>query len=331
MVDKTAERVVSDEDFASIKTSANTASPPASFYQLNLACQEAATTAISRGERLLEIEFPPLPSEVLEMDDVSAYDVAKANLRLAVDFAKIFAQRGEKVSILLPDEAERNIAVENFGTDTPYPGIGIESLRRSDPDDDRVFKPEQIFLSLLGGKKGDVTPIEGTDLYIILVASAQELPDVEELHLCNPDVPIVMFNLKLDTLRGDLGVPAFPPKDLQDRFLSRVRPVYYLRTRQYSRSKATPPFVVNYQGCLFRKYPGQYQTLLDIGDGNFRRILSSDLRPGLGEFKAQLVKALQDKGVVEKEGDTLTFLRTGYKTSTWWEEEREAASDIFRR
>ena len=67
------------------------------------------------------------------------------------------------------------------------------------------------------------------------------------------------------------------------------------------------------------------------GDGNFRRILSSDLRPGLGEFKAQLVKALQDKGVVEKEGDTLTFLRTGYKTSTWWEEEREAASDIFRR
>ena len=177
-------------------------------------------------------------------------------------------------------------------------------LARSDPDDDRVFKPEQIFLSLLGGKKGDVTPIEGTDLYIILVASAQELPDVEELHLCNPDVPIVMFNLKvrrraygsvhvkhrgelwpvlyvpadtspssqLDTLRGDLGVPAFPPKDLQDRFLSRVRPVYYLRTRQYSRSKATPPFVVNYQGCLFRQYPGQYQTLLDIGEFSCDRL-----------------------------------------------------------
>ena len=64
----------------------------------------------------------------------------------------------------------------------------------------------------------------------------------------NPDVPIVFFNLKLDTLRGDLGVPAFPSKDLHDRFLSRVRPIYYLKTRQYSRSKLEPPFVVNYQG-----------------------------------------------------------------------------------
>ena len=71
------------------------------------------------------------------MDDVSAYDVAKANLRLAVDFAKIFAQRGEKVTIMLPDEAERDIAVDNFGTENPYPGINVESLRRSDPDDER--------------------------------------------------------------------------------------------------------------------------------------------------------------------------------------------------
>jgi hypothetical protein len=33
---------------------------------------------------------------------------------------------------------------------------------------------------------------------------------------------------------------------------------------------------------------------------------------------------------VEREGDTLKFLRTGYKTQTWWEEERENASDVFR-
>ena len=111
-----------------------------------------------------------------------------------------------------------------------------------------IFKPEQILIGLFGGTPGQVKEVKGTDLYIICVASAQELPDVEALHLMNPDVPIVFFNLKLDTLRGDLGVPAFPSKDLHDRFLSRVRPIYYLKTRQYSRSKLEPPFVVNYQG-----------------------------------------------------------------------------------
>ena len=54
--EKTRERTVSDEVFAETRVTANTAPPPASFYQLNLAMQEAATTAISRGERLLEVE-----------------------------------------------------------------------------------------------------------------------------------------------------------------------------------------------------------------------------------------------------------------------------------
>jgi hypothetical protein len=31
--------------------------------------------------------------------------------------------------------------------------------------------------------------------------------------------------------------------------------------------------MVNFQGCLFRSYPGKYQTLLDTGDGRaYRRI-----------------------------------------------------------
>ena len=55
-----------------------------------------------------------------------------------------------------------------------------------------------------------------------------------------------------------------------------LQPVYYLRTRQYSRSIATAPYMVNFQGCLFRSYPGKYQTLLDTGDGRaYRRIRKS--------------------------------------------------------
>ena len=267
------------------------------------------------------------------MDDVSAYEVAEANVKHAIDFAKSFVQKEgfNKVSILLPDEAEARIQTDYLGSDTPYPGVLISSLRKSEEGDDRMFKPEQMFLSLFGnGSGGQVKPVPDTDLYVIIVASAQELPDVEELLELDPGKPVVFFNLKLDVLRGDLGAPAFPSKDFQDRFLSQVKPVYYLRTRQYSRSTPNPPFMVNYQGCLFRSYPGQYQTLLDTGNGRYRRVKGNDIRPALGEFKEELTDALRTEGVIEEEGNVLNFLRTGYKTTTWWEEPRENASDDWR-
>jgi len=331
-----------DSDPNDIKKASDREAPPSSFFQLQINCARSAELAIRNGHKLIEVEFPPLPAQVLEMDDVSAYQVAAANIDLAIDFAKSFAAKKsdtensdvklpKRTAILLPDEAEANIAIENLGGPNPYPGITVSSLIRSDKNDKRIIKPEQLVLNLFGRKNlGAVKPIKDVDMYIIVVASAQELPDVEELHQLEPDKIICFYNLKLDILRGDLGAPAFPPKDFQDRFLSKVKPVYYLRTRQYSRSVANPPFVVNFQGCLFRSYPGQFQTLLDTGNGKYRRVVGSDTRPGLGEFKQQLTNALTGDGVIKEEGNFLNFLRTGYKTSTWWEEEREDADDGWR-
>ena len=329
-----------------IKEAADAAAPPASFFDLQQASVKAAQMAMDDGFRLLEVEFPPLPANVLEMDDVSAYDVAKANVNLALDFAKAFATTGSKnnVAILLPDESECQIMREDLKMDTnPFPGVTLTSLRRSEEGDDRVFKPENVLIGLLGrGSGGTVKPIEDTSMYIIIGASAQELPDVEELYEQIKDQKdeetgkspvIVFYNLKLDILRGDLGAPAFPSKEFQDRFLSRVKPVYYLRTRQYSRSISQPPFIMNFQGCIFRSYPGHYQTLLDTGTGRYRKVVGNDLRPALGEFKEQLTDALREEGAIakkEEEGALFGFLRTGYKTTTWWEEERENASMDWR-
>jgi len=322
------------DDPVALKTYANREKPPASFYELQINCARAAKLAMADGHLLLEIEFPPLAAKVLEMDDVSAYDVAAANLELAIDFSKNLVQDGggrNKVAILFPDEAELDIAAEKIGTRRPHPNIEISSLRKSKEGDDRLFKPEQVFLSLFGGGSGGtVQKMDDVDVYVCLVASAQELPDIEELHMLDPTKTIFFYNLKLDVLRGDLGAPAFPGKDFQDRFLSKVKPVYYLRTRQYTRNTPNPPFMVNYQGCLFRSYPGQFQTLLDTGMGSYRRVLGNDIRPALGEFKEQLTQALREEGVIAEEGNALKFLRTGYKTKTWWEEERENASDAWR-
>jgi len=326
-----------------VKSAADATPPPSSFYELQRASVRAAQSAIDDGYNLLEIEFPPLPANVLEMDDVSAYDVARANVNLALDFAKSFSTGSSSgkngVAVMLPDESELNIILSDLELEArPYPGVELTCLRKGDEGDDRIFKPENLFIGLMGrGSGGTVKPSENTNMYIIVVASAQELPDVEELYEQikddkdeNGKSPVIVFyNLKLDVLRGDLGAPAFPGKDFQDRFLSRVKPVYYLRTRQYSRSVSQAPFIVNFQGCIFRSYPGHFQTLLDTGTGRYRKVVGCDVRPGLGEFKEQLTDELRKEGVIakkEEEGALFGFLRTGYKTTTWWEEEREDAS-----
>lgn len=172
---------------------------------------------------------------------------------------------------------------------------------------------------LTTGVEKDVAVREDDDVFIILGASCQELPDVEKFVEKAGKRPVIFFNLKLDTARGDLGLPAFPPKDLHYRFLSqcvpphhtsrqnkitiyplflyllanweikhrtcnlscnsycpqptahpfvsslhfhgfhRIIPIYYLRTRSYSRSVPQPPYVVNYSGALYRVFPGDYQ------------------------------------------------------------------------
>ena len=214
-----------------LKAAADAAPPPASFFDLQAAAGRAARQAIADGHRLLEVEFPPLPANVLEMDDVSAYDVARANVKLALEFARSFASRG--VAVMVPDESELDIMRDDLKDDRPSPGVVLTSLRRGEEGDDRTFKPEDVFLGLLGrGSGGTVRPLADTGMYVVLVASAQELPDVEELYDQIKDAQddegnapvVVFFNLKLDVLRGDLGAPAFPGKDFQVSF-KRVRRV----------------------------------------------------------------------------------------------------------
>ena len=291
------------------------APPPSTFYQAITQAQGAVDAALADGHKLLEVEFPPLPTADLESAAVGAYDVSDANVRLAVDFAKKYAKEGTRVSICFPDLVEKDRAVEqNNESEEPIDGVRFGSLRdaRKGSILDRIWTKPEL----------DIAVREDDDFFVVLGASCQELPDVEKLVALAGDRPVVLFNLKLDSARGDLGLPAFPRKDLHYRFLSKVLPVYYLRTRTYSRSMNRAPYIVNYSGALYKVYPGAYQVLLDTKEGNYKRLTVLEERPPLGRVRDILTDGLSIDGVKGKDG---SILYKGYKSETWWEQDREKA------
>ncbi|KAJ8601470.1 hypothetical protein CTAYLR_005691 [Chrysophaeum taylorii] len=289
------------------------AAPPQTMAQCLQQAQGATMAAIENGTKLVEVEFPPLPADVLEAAETSAYDVSRANTELAIKFASALRM---PTAVVYPDAAELERSVEDCGTDQPAPNVTLHALRRPFVE---AANLGDALLGLIGRGDSLIKAIDDVEAYVCLTFSAQELPDLEKLcELEEFRKPVILFNLKLDTQRGDLGLPAFPGKDLQWRFLSRVKPAYYLRTRQYSLSLPTPPFILNYQGAIFRCYPGKYQSLLDTGGGAYRCVKAQDQRPALGEFKDTLTSALKfEDSKMQK------FARTGYKAITWWEEDKD--------
>jgi hypothetical protein len=298
--------------------------PPESFQLLIEQAAESADAAIADGNLLLEVEFPPLPVSQLEDSSLSAYDILAQNLQLAVEFLKRLKPNEatgmpRKIALTLPDAAERARAEKFYGDSEPWTGARLWSLNGGDAPPEQ-FNPMALFGSVFKQGSGEVAPAEWADMYILLGASAQELPAIAELAKRDPTTPIICFNLKLETLRGDLGLPAFPSRDVHHDFLCRIKPVYLMRPRSYSLSLSVPPFLVAYSGVLFRRYPEGYQTLLDRGRNSYRRVNVQTERPALGSFKSQLTAALK---LADQKAQESAISQAGYKQSTWWEDNAE--------
>jgi len=205
-------------DEASIKKRADYEQPGASIRDMQNSCYEATRRAYDDGIKLMEVEFPPLALEILDSEGTGAYDVSCANFQLALRLANSFASE-LNVTILFPDDSEVRIVCEKVGScgsdgqplKNPLPGVNVGALR-SNKGGLSFFG--DFFMPLISNKDvtTDILSEYNADMYIFIGVSAQELVDVEQLHLVQPEKPFVFFNLKLDTLRGDLGTPAFPSK-----------------------------------------------------------------------------------------------------------------------
>ncbi|MCO5563033.1 hypothetical protein L7F22_016669 [Adiantum nelumboides] len=307
---------------------------PSSYDALISDAAKSLCYALDENRRRLEIEFPPLPSSISGYKG-SSDEFLDANIQLVLALVrKIHQIRGVSSRVVFADKPEKRRATRvfkstlemidgiSFGSLDDIPGGGGNNFLRS--------LQSALDFDFSNEEEGKWQNENNPSLYFFVGCSTSELPAVETfVNTFAAEVPAIMFNLELDTLRADLGLFGFPSKEVHYRFLSQFLPVFYIRTRDYSKTIAAAPFVVDYTGALFRMFPGPWQVMLKQGDGSYVCVAESSDRFTLGQTKEELLTAL---GLQEEKGSAMAFLRRGYKNSTWWEDDVEAAkSGEWRR
>lgn len=298
---------------------------PKSYDVIIRDAAKSVDRALDAGYARMEVEFPALPTSISGYEGASD-DFIDANIQLALFLAQqLRKSRGASCKLVFPDSVEKRRAARKFRTSLEMTeGISLGTLEEAGSGSTSFFgQLKSAFDFDLDFDARDEavrwTSDAAPDVHILVNASATELKGVEEyVEKVVGGTPVILFNLELDTLRADLGLFGFPPRDLHYRFLAQFLPVFYIRPRDYSKSVAVAPFILNYSGCLLRQYPGPWQVMFKQTDGSYACVAEAPSRFTLQETKEELMRSL---GLQEEEGSAMEFFRRGYKTSTWWEEE----------
>eukprot|EP00747_Dinoflagellata_sp_TGD_P211177 gnl/TRDRNA2_/TRDRNA2_84378_c0_seq1.p1 gnl/TRDRNA2_/TRDRNA2_84378_c0~~gnl/TRDRNA2_/TRDRNA2_84378_c0_seq1.p1 ORF type:complete len:447 (-),score=85.41 gnl/TRDRNA2_/TRDRNA2_84378_c0_seq1:167-1507(-) len=290
---------------------------------------QSIVDGLNDGLKLMEVEFPAVPGEDATYKASSDVFIDN-NIQFAVSCgAKIYKGTGKTVQVLLPDGPEFRRAQKEF-KQTLELTDGVTLGQLDDPNDYTETLTNTLGnLFRKGGEEDDGEVTYNADVYITINLSTRDLPRVEAfVNEQAKGAAVIFFNDELDTLRGDLGAPFFPGRDMHFRFLSKIKTVYYIRPRDYSKTIAQAPFVINYSGALFREYPGPWQVMIKRQAGELVCVAEDAGRYPLGSAKKEMLKSL---GLAEEEGSTMEFLRQGYKTETWWEEQNnDEESNVWR-
>jgi hypothetical protein len=145
----------------------------------------------------------------------------------------------------------------------PYPNVRLHALTKYDNSGALPETGIPIIGRLFMKRRLVVAP--WAEVYVLVLSTSAELAEAQELAQREVEKPLVFFNNRLDSLRGELGLPTFPRRALQHRFLSFVRPAYLFLSRSYSVSLTRPPYVLPFAGEIRHMGLGGCETHLYLG------------------------------------------------------------------
>lgn len=308
-------------DTGAATTSGRMTYRPMSYAELVSDAARAMLSAVESGITRMEVEFPPIPTNIDAYKGSSDLFI-DSNVQLALAAAKQLAAAGKKVHVVVPDLGEyaRSYKIFKPSLDAIGGNVTMGHLKEASSKSGGVDLLNSFQSLFSGGAPDSSQWAESADIFVVTNVSCVEVPAMEAY--CQEVAkgrPVATWNLELDSLRGDLGLLGYPPKELHYRFLSSFRPVFFLRPRDYSKSVSVAPFIVNYSGALFREFPGPWQVMLKQDSGVYACIAEDAVRYNLGEVKEELMAAMGLN--TEEAGSVAAFLRRGYKTSTWFEDD----------
>ncbi|KAK7832567.1 protein low psii accumulation 3 [Quercus suber] len=243
-----------------------------------------------RKKQLNDFTYPLQIISMLGESIGSSDEFIDAIIQLALAVVKKLQERKEtRACIVFPDKPEKRRASQLFKAALDsIDAITIGSL------DDIPGGPVTLLAFHLASltNAGRWQSNEPPSLYIFINCSTRELATIEKQNLLNQLLRFysvwnlthcgALFVMRVFQLEYDLHLSDFSTSDSFSSSLQFI-PVFYIESESTQKyTVAVAPYIVNYNGPLFRQYPDQRRTV-------------------------------ESAGTQEEEGSSLEFLRRGYK------------------